>query len=81
MNKNNLVDQCCEVYEMTLPQFAKKYELSESTLKQWRSNLPSYGKLLMEKMIENHELIRDKDAKAELLARLKKLLEEFDSKS
>jgi len=70
MNKDNLVDQCCEVYGMKLPEFANKYDLSESTLKQWRTNIPSYGKLLMEKMIEIHQLHKD----VEKLDRIKSIL-------
>lgn len=61
--EGNLVDRCCEVYGMSLSMFAKRYDLAESTLKQWRdpSKLPAYGKLLLETMIEVHELRKKAD--------------------
>ena len=66
--EGNLVDRCCEVYGLSLLEFARKYNLAESTLKQWRDpdKLPSYGKLLLKVMIENYEL----QEKAEKLDRL-----------
>jgi hypothetical protein len=77
MNKNSLIDECLELYEMSLIEFAKKYDLKESTLKQWRKSLPIYGKLLLEQMIENYKLKKDKEEKAELITRLKKLVKEL----
>jgi hypothetical protein len=56
MYKNNLVDECCNAHGMKLPKFCEKYKLSEPTLKTWRKNLPSYGKLLLEVLIENYHL-------------------------
>lgn len=56
--EGSLVDRCCEVYGMSLLEFAREYDLAESTLKQWRDpeRLPVYGKLLLETMIELHRL-------------------------
>lgn len=56
--KNNLVNQCCEAYGMSLREFAEHYSLSEPTLKRWRDpkKLPAYGKLLFESMIKIKEL-------------------------
>ena len=53
---NNLVNQCCSLYEMELSEFCTKFDLKESTLKTWRNELPSYGKLLFEQLIENYHL-------------------------
>lgn len=55
-NKDNLVDQCCEYFGLSLPELAEKLCGAESTLKQWRKNLPWYGKVLLEGVIENHKL-------------------------
>lgn len=63
---SNLVDRCCEVYGVKLPEFCQANSLNESTLKTWRKKIPSYGKLLLETMIENHKLkkeIADKNKK------------------
>lgn len=53
---DNLVNMCCSLYELELSEFCKKYELSESTMKDWRKNLPSYGKVMLEQLIENYHL-------------------------
>ncbi len=39
----NLVNECCTLYELELSEFCKKFNLKESTLKTWRKPLPSYG--------------------------------------
>lgn len=67
--RNSLVDQCCEVYGMSLRDFAKHYNLSEPTLKRWRDpeKLPPYGKLLFESMIK----IKDLEKKTKLLDDMK----------
>lgn len=53
---DNLVNQCCTLYGLELSEFCKKFNLKESTLKTWRKELPSYGKLLFEQLIENYHL-------------------------
>lgn len=75
--KDNLVDKCCELYGLSLSKFAEKYGLKESTLKQWRTKLPSYGKLLIEKMIEVYEKDKELEKKTETMARLQEIVKEF----
>ena len=78
MQKKNqkIVNQCCTLYELELSEFCKKFNLKESTLKTWRKSLPSYGKLLLEQLIENHNLKEELKIKAEKLSKLQSLLEE-----
>ena len=72
----NLVNQCCTLYELELSEFCKKFNLKESTLKTWRKSLPSYGKLLLEQLIENYHLKRELEIKSDKLSKLQSLLEE-----
>lgn len=57
-NSNSLVDQCCKAHGMSLSDFAKHFNLSEPTLKNWRKKLPNYGKLLLESLMRIQELER-----------------------
>lgn len=70
----NLVNQCCTLYELELSEFYKRFNLKESTLKTWRKILPSYRKLLLEKLIENYNLKRELEIKADKLSKLQSLL-------
>ena len=72
----NLVNQCCTLYELELSEFCEKFNLKESTLKTWRKILPCYGKLLLEQLIENYHLKRELEIKADKLSKLQSLLEE-----
>ncbi len=72
----NLVNQCCTLYELELSEFCKKFNLKESTLKTWRKSLPSYGKLLLEQLIENYSLKQELEIKSDKLSKLQSLLEE-----
>jgi hypothetical protein len=72
----NLVNQCCNLYELGLSEFCEKFNLKESTLKTWRKSLPSYGKLLLEQLIGNYHLKRELEIKADKLSKLQSLLEE-----
>lgn len=71
---DNLVNQCCNLYELELSEFSEKFNLKESTLKTWRKSLPSYGKLLLEQLIENYNLKRELEIKADKLSKLQSLL-------
>ena len=73
-NKDNLVDKCCDLYQMSLPVFCKEFNQSESTLKGWRTNLPLYGKLLLEQMMENYHLKKELETKAKKLSKLQSLI-------
>lgn len=74
MKKETLVDICCRTHGMSLSEFAKAKELKESTLKQWRRCLPGYGKVMLEALIENHDLKQELDASQERLARIKEII-------
>lgn len=69
--ENNLVNKCCSLYELELSEFCKKYELSESTMKDWRKNLPSYGKVMLEQLIENYHLKKKIEKKDKMILNLK----------
>ena len=73
---NNLVNQCCALYELELSEFCKRFNLKESTLKTWRKSLPSYGKLLLEQLIENYHLKKELETKADKLSKLQSLFNE-----
>lgn len=73
---DNLVNQCCNLYELELSEFCEKFNLKESTLKTWRKILPCYGKLLLEQLMENYNLKKEIEIKADKLSKLQSLLEE-----
>ena len=72
----NLVNQCCTLYGLELSEFCVSFDLKESTLKTWRKSLASYGKLLLEQLIENYNLKKELEIKADKLSKLQSLLEE-----
>ena len=80
-NKDNLVDQCCKYFGLSLPKFAEKYDMPESTLKQWRTKLPWYGKMLMEEMIKNHKLEEELEKKESVLGQLQTTFNELSQTS
>lgn len=53
-----------------------KFNLKESTLKTWKKSLLNYGKLLLEQLIENYNLKKELEIKADKLSKLQSLLEE-----
>lgn len=73
---DNLVDQCRILLGLELSEFCKEYELSESTMKDWRKNLPSYGKIMLEQIMENYELKKELKSKDEKLSKLLRVLDE-----
>ncbi len=72
----NLVNQCCRLYGLELSEFCVRFDLKESTLKTWRKSLPSYGKLLLEQLIENYNLKKELEIRTDKLSKLQSLLEE-----
>jgi len=73
---DNLVDKCRILLGLELSEFAKKYEIPLPTLKSWRTNLPSYGKVMLEHIMENHELKKKLKSKDEKLSKLLSVLDE-----
>lgn len=71
---DNLVNECCSLYGMELSVFCKKFNLKETTLKTWRKVLPSYGKLLLEQLIENYHLKKKLEKKDKRISNLKSII-------
>lgn len=68
---DNLVNQCCTLYGLELSEFCMKFNLKESTLKTWRKELPTYGKLLLEQLIENYNLRKKLEIRNKQILKLK----------
>ncbi len=76
-NQNqNLVNQCCSLYKLELSEFCEKFNLKESTLKTWRKVLPSYGKVMLEQIMENYHLKKELKSKDEKLSKLLSVMSE-----
>lgn len=74
-NKNdNLVNQCCTLLELS--EFCNKYDLKLATIKDWRKNLPNYGKVMLEQIMENHKLKKELESKDKKLSILSNVLDE-----
>jgi len=75
-NKDNLVDKCCNLLGLKLSEFCKRYNLKESTMKDWRRKLPSYGKVMLEQIMENYKLKKELEIKVDKLSKLQSLINE-----
>lgn len=77
---NNLVNQCCSLHNLELSEFSKKFDIKESTLKTWRKDLPSYGKLLLETLIQNYNLKVELEVKNKKIFKLQERIKKIKSK-
>lgn len=73
---DNLVNQCCKLLGLELSEFCKRYNLKESTMKDWRKKLPTYGKVMLEQIMENYHLRNELKSKDEKLSKLLSVLDE-----
>lgn len=73
---DNLVNQCCSLLGLELSEFCNRYNLKESTMKDWRKKLPTYGKVMLEQIMENHKLKKELESKDKKLSILSSVLDE-----
>lgn len=68
--EQHLVDKACEVYGMKLPDFARHIDMPKSTLQSWldRGQCSKVGEIMLNSLIELHELRKKDDAVRSLLS-------------
>lgn len=70
METKHLVDQACEVFGMTLPDFARHIDFPKSTLQTWldKGECSRCGELMLATLIENHHLKQKDEAVKKLFS-------------
>jgi DNA-binding transcriptional regulator YiaG len=62
-NEKTLVEKTLDIYNMTLPDFANKIGIKKTTLDTWKNEkISPMGELLLNILIENHELKKKDEA-------------------
>ncbi len=62
--EQHLVDKACEIFNMTLPDFARHIDFPKSTLQTWKDNgkCSRRGEVMLNTLIENHHLKQKDEA-------------------